>query len=474
MPGEYELWSTVITRPVRRIAQAAVVTSLVAGAVGVSHLDKSVTLSVDGKASTVHAFGSTVGDILKKQDIAIREHDVVVPAPGTQVADGQKIVVRYGRKLTVTIDGAPRDYWTTATTVAAALQELGIRADSAKLSASRSMSLGRQGLVLSVTTPKTVVVRVDGKNRTATTTGATVADVLSELKITKDADDRVQPGPHHRRDRRPQDRRPARHLDADQGDPGRRDPGHQEEGRQPLRRPDQDAEARRRRCQDRHLQGGQGRRQVVESKKAVGHQVTQAPVGAVLAVGTKARPQHPSATPATRPAPASTCPTPPCGTGSPQCESGGNWSINTGNGYYGGLQFATSLVAGQRWRRLRPARRPRVPCRADHRGQPLLRQVRSRPVGLRARRLTLHHSPASGYVRPTRIEVFGHRMPGSRYLDCSGRAPRVGAMVEQSGFLGAAQIREIAAELGCARPSSGARTSSSTPTPSSASSGWPA
>ncbi|WP_226864004.1 transglycosylase family protein [Mycolicibacterium baixiangningiae] len=24
------------------------------------------------------------------------------------------------------------------------------------------------------------------------------------------------------------------------------------------------------------------------------------------------------------------------------CESGGNWSINTGNGYYGGLQFAMS------------------------------------------------------------------------------------------------------------------------------------
>lgn len=25
-----------------------------------------------------------------------------------------------------------------------------------------------------------------------------------------------------------------------------------------------------------------------------------------------------------------------------QCESGGNWSINTGNGYYGGLQFLPS------------------------------------------------------------------------------------------------------------------------------------
>lgn len=29
-----------------------------------------------------------------------------------------------------------------------------------------------------------------------------------------------------------------------------------------------------------------------------------------------------------------------------QCESGGNWSINTGNGYYGGLQFSLSTWRG--------------------------------------------------------------------------------------------------------------------------------
>jgi hypothetical protein len=28
------------------------------------------------------------------------------------------------------------------------------------------------------------------------------------------------------------------------------------------------------------------------------------------------------------------------------CESGGNWSINTGNGYYGGLQFSQQTWAG--------------------------------------------------------------------------------------------------------------------------------
>jgi uncharacterized protein YabE (DUF348 family) len=341
MPGENELWSIVITRPVRRIAQAAVVTSLVAGAVGVSHLDKSVTLSVDGKASTVHAFGSTVGDILKKQDISIREHDVVVPAAGTPVADGQKIVVRYGRKLTVTIDGRTRDYWTTATTVSAALQELGIRADSAKLSASRSMSLGRQGLALSVTTPKKVVVRVDGKNLTATTTGATVADVLTEMNISKDSDDRVKPGA------------------TTAVTPGLaiavlRVTSSQVKETRAIAAPVT-------RTQDSSLYVGQTKTLKagapgarvntykvtkvdgkVESRKYLGSKVTQAPVRGLVAVGTKARPVS---------APRDAGNTSGAGINLSnaamwdriaQCESGGNWSINTGNGYYGGLQFDIS------------------------------------------------------------------------------------------------------------------------------------
>ena len=330
----------MITRPVRRIAQAAVVTSLIAGAVGVSHLDKSVTLSVDGKASTVHAFASTVGDVLKKQDIAIREHDVVVPAPGTQVADGQKIVVRYGRKLTVTIDGATRDYWTTATTVAAALQELGIRADSAKLSASRSMTLGRQGLTLSVTTPKDVVVRVDGKNRAASTTGATVADVLTELNVTKDSDDRVKPAP-------------TTTVTAGMKIAVLRVTSTEVKETKAVAAPvTKKKDSSLFVGQTKTLKAGTDGAKIVtykvvkvdgkvESKKAVATKLTQTPTSALVAVGTKARPT------ATRSAGNTS------GAGInlsnaamwdriAQCESGGNWSINTGNGYYGGLQFATS------------------------------------------------------------------------------------------------------------------------------------
>ena len=347
MPGEYELWSIVITRPVRRIAQAAVVTSLVAGAVGVSHLDKSVTLSVDGKASTVHAFGSTVGDILKKQDISIREHDVVVPAPSTQVADGQKIVVRYGRKLTVTIDGRTREYWTTATTVSAALQELGIRADSAKLSASRSMSLGRQGLVLSVTTPKQVTVRVDGKNRTVTTTGATVADLLSELKIAKDADDRVKPGV-------------TTPVTAGLSVAVLRVTSRTVKETQAIAAPvTRQKDSTLYVGQTKTLKAGSAGAKVVtykvvrvdgklESKKVIGSTVTQAPVRAIVAVGSKARPSAPAPSAGNTSGAGINLSNAAMWDRIAECESGGNWSINTGNGYYGGLQFdiRTWLGAG--------------------------------------------------------------------------------------------------------------------------------
>jgi uncharacterized protein YabE (DUF348 family) len=178
---------------VRRIAQTAIVTSLVVGAGGFAYVDKSVTLSVDGKTSAVHVFGSTVADVLANQDIKLGAHDLVAPAVSSPIKDNQKVVVRYGRLLTVTVDGQTKEFWTTSTTVAGALAELCIRADSAKLSVSRSQPLGRMGLAMAVTTPKSVTVAVDGKTLTAQTTGATVADVLTELKVTVGAKDRIAP-----------------------------------------------------------------------------------------------------------------------------------------------------------------------------------------------------------------------------------------------------------------------------------------
>ncbi|MEQ4500829.1 resuscitation-promoting factor, partial [Nocardioides kribbensis] len=73
----------------------------------------------------------------------------------------------------------------------------------------------------------------------------------------------------------------------------------------------------------------------VVARKLVRSTLTSAPVDRVVAVGTKERP-------APEPEPAA----PVYSDGGTvwdslaQCESGGNWAINTGNGYYGGLQFS--------------------------------------------------------------------------------------------------------------------------------------
>ena len=337
MPGEFEHWSIVISRPIRRVAQAAVVTTLVAGAIGVSHYDKSVNLSVDGRTSSVHAFGTTVGDILEKQDITIGEHDVVAPSLDSTVSDGQKIVVRYGRKLTCTVDGRTREYWTTATTVAAALQELGIRADSAKLSASRSQALGRQGLALSVTTPKNVSVLVAGRNHSHTTTGATVKDVLAELRVSVDKDDRVKPG--------------LTTAVADglkvavQRVTVKNVKATEEIAFKTIEKNDSSIYE----GETKTVQAGAAGARVVtyrvttvdgrtESRKAISSAVSQQPVSKIVAVGTKSRPSS-SGSGGTI-----TTGNKPSADGLnwaalADCESGGNPSTNTGNGFYGMYQF---------------------------------------------------------------------------------------------------------------------------------------
>jgi len=68
-----------------------------------------------------------------------------------------------------------------------------------------------------------------------------------------------------------------------------------------------------------------------ESREVTSSRVTTAPVSRILAVGTKAKP--------TTSAPAGSAANAAMWDRIAACESGGNWAINTGNGYYGGLQF---------------------------------------------------------------------------------------------------------------------------------------
>jgi len=310
----------------------SLVTVAALGTVGFAHFDKSVNLSVDGKTSAVHLFGDPdVADVLANQDITVGPHDVIAPGLSTPVSDGQKVVVRYGRLLTVNLDGQTKKYWTTSTTVAGALSDLGIRADSAKLSVSRSQPLGRAGLALSVTTPKEVTVAVDGRTLSAKSTSATVAELLAELRVTMGAKDRVTPALTTLITRSGLKVAVARVTQKSITATETVDFATQRKSDATMYTGD-----------TKTLKAGKLGAKVVtylatvvngkvESRKATSSRVTTLPVSRIQAVGTKARP--------VTTAPAGSAANAAMWDRIAQCESGGNWSINTGNGYYGGLQF---------------------------------------------------------------------------------------------------------------------------------------
>lgn len=179
------------SRTTRLVAGGTALVAVVGGTVAFTALDKDVTLDADGRTSQVSTFAGTVGDVLQAQGVSVGPHDIVAPAADAKLADGSRIVVRYGRKLTLTVDGKQQVLWTTAHTVDDALADVGVRADGAKLSASRSEPLGRQGLALDVVTPKPVTVVADGTERPLTSTADDVAGLLGEAGVTVREGDEV-------------------------------------------------------------------------------------------------------------------------------------------------------------------------------------------------------------------------------------------------------------------------------------------
>ena len=177
--------STTGPEGLRRLVPQALVVAFLAGGTSafVAH-DKAVRLSVDGEPRTLHTFADDVGELLQDEGVAIGAHDLVAPAPGTGLDSGDEVVVRYGRPVTLTLDGIRRQVWTTAETVDEALRQFGVRAEGAYLSASRSSRIGRTGLTLDIRTERTVTFMADGRERTLRTNAATVREAVAEAGIT--------------------------------------------------------------------------------------------------------------------------------------------------------------------------------------------------------------------------------------------------------------------------------------------------
>ena len=170
-------------------AAAATALALVGGmAAASSSQQRDVTLRVDGQAKVLATSEATVGDVLEAEGITLGAHDAVLPTEDARVTDGLAIDVRYGRPLTLTLDGESRKIWTTARSVQEALGFLRLDEPDSAVSVSRSASIGRDGLSVDVVTAKDVTL-VSGGKETPVRFAGTVEELLASKGITPDDDD---------------------------------------------------------------------------------------------------------------------------------------------------------------------------------------------------------------------------------------------------------------------------------------------
>ncbi|MDX6262181.1 MAG: resuscitation-promoting factor RpfB [Kribbellaceae bacterium] len=311
---------------------ATAVFAVVGGSVAYATKSKTVSLSIDGQVQKVHTFGSTVGDALKAKKIQVSERDVVAPSLDAKLQDGQEIAVQYGRQLTVNADGTKRSFWTTADSLSEAMTDLGLRYDGAVFSTSRSAPIGREGLELTVRTPKTLQIVRLGKAVAVKSMATTVGEALTSAKVPFDSNDRIvpavatvlKPGSITRVTVVKVDTKTITEQQAIAF-------GKKETKDATLTEGETKTTAK-------GVAGSKSVKYLVTyldgklaSKKLVSSAVVTKPVDELVTVGTKKKP---------------VADTPPATGGDAgawdriaACEAGGNWAANTGNGYYGGLQF---------------------------------------------------------------------------------------------------------------------------------------
>jgi resuscitation-promoting factor RpfB len=323
-------------------AQLLVLCGLVAGLVAFVGNNKTVTLNVDGKASSVQSFGGTVEQVVKSANLELKPGDRVSPSLDATVQNGTVININQAKEVKVSLDGAEKTVNTTAQDVEDLVTELGV-ASASSVSAPKDATLSLAGSYVSISTPKTVSIVADGKVNTATTTALTVGKVLEDSGVTLGANDRTsQPANANvvnnmvikvsRVDTSQtavtSEEVPFETVTAESADMLKGEKEVTQAG----------AAGKLERTFKLVLVDGRE-----ASRTLVSENVAVQPVTEKVTVGTKAKPA-PQAAPAAA-AGANTGAAAPAMMNEAmwdkiaQCESTGNWSINSGNGYYGGLQF---------------------------------------------------------------------------------------------------------------------------------------
>ncbi|WP_457972124.1 transglycosylase family protein [Arthrobacter sp. D1-17] len=326
---------------VKVVAQLVVLSALVFGLVAFVGNNKTVTLNVDGKVSSVQTFGGTVEQVVKAAKVDLKASDRVSPSLDATVKNGSVINVNLAKAVKVNLDGAEKTVSTTARDVAGLVTQLGV-ASSSELSVPKTAQLSVDGSFVAISTPKTVTILADGKAAKTTTTAATVGEVLKDARVKLASADRTS---------QPANAKVVSNMviKVSRVDTSKTAIVSEEIPFETLSTDSADVLKGEEEVTQAGVPGVVTHKYklvLVDGREAsrtlVSRTVTREPVTEKVSVGTKEKPE---------PAPAAAAEDGNTGAAAPammneamwdkiaQCESGGNWSINSGNGYYGGLQF---------------------------------------------------------------------------------------------------------------------------------------
>jgi uncharacterized protein YabE (DUF348 family) len=296
---------------------------------------RALTLIVDGQSRTISTTADDVSSALAKAGYRVTAHDLVAPSVASPVKNGETIVLKRGRLLHLSIDGSSKDVWTTAPTVADALAALGYSATD-YVSVSRSQRLPLDATSLELRAPKHIRVVHDGMKQPIVTTDENVAQVLEDLKIHVRPQDRLYPAAGSKVTpglritvQRVRVKTVTEHVGIDYNVIQHHDSSMYQGSTKVLKAGQQGSQSLR--YQLVYVDGK------MVGKTLLAKSTTSQPKTQVEKVGTKKRP-----TPKVKKVPAPSSSSGLNWDAVANCESGGNWSINTGNGYYGGLQFSSS------------------------------------------------------------------------------------------------------------------------------------
>jgi uncharacterized protein YabE (DUF348 family) len=159
------------------------------------HLNKQVTLVVDGRAATVSTFADSVGELLEGRGVNLGPHDRVAPTPEAPVAEGMQIRVLHAKEIVVVLNGRSRTVWVTGTTVDDVLEHVNVRLRQGdRVEPSRSAPI-EEGDVIVFREAVQIRLFIDGQDRRVITNAPSAAYLLDSMGVVLHKRDRVVPGP---------------------------------------------------------------------------------------------------------------------------------------------------------------------------------------------------------------------------------------------------------------------------------------